>query len=423
MSREWVTKSVKLTAAGLLHIATAKSENDFTFVVGRRTYSCPWFLADFLSPKVGRLHMLDPSVNRFEVQTLDPGRHFPEFLLLAQGLCLQLTENNRPFLASLACELGNYELFFAVSDPVVESTLSEFTRFFETTDFGDYLSEQAVEFIAGHFFALDNCFLGTIPVPSLHRVLSHPSLRVGSDDALCDFIISRSEAGASLEESLECLELLEHVCFEYMSPEAVRCFVGWTQAHDGEFDISPALWRAIGRRLVLPVTLPGDLNRLMVPMSLRATAILERLSRAHRGNLHDQKIVTVRASSTARRCEPKDILASDRVFTSGDKRQQQWLCFDFNDREVFPTAYSINSNPGPGLGSWVIEGSMDGSNWFEMDRRQKPCAANARIEVQEPLSCRAVRLRQTGLNQQGTNVLCLSRFEIYGTIRDSPRSQ
>jgi hypothetical protein len=108
------TFGVRLGASGLNNIAASKAENDFSFIVGDRTYSCPWFVADFISPRIAHLHEVDASVNEFLVTTEDCENEFSTFLGLGRGLVAEVSERNRLFLLSLAGELGNVEFYFAI---------------------------------------------------------------------------------------------------------------------------------------------------------------------------------------------------------------------------------------------------------------------------------------------------------------------
>jgi hypothetical protein len=93
------------------NIATSRLENDFTFIVGDLSYSCPWFVAAWRPPKVAQLRSLDPTLREFTIETKDPGNHFEEFLSLGRGCGVAITEANRSFLLAIAFELANEELF------------------------------------------------------------------------------------------------------------------------------------------------------------------------------------------------------------------------------------------------------------------------------------------------------------------------
>jgi hypothetical protein len=43
-----------------------------------------------------------------------------------------------------------------------------------------------------------------------------------------------------------------------------------------------------------------------------------------------------------------------------------WVCWDFHELRIGPTYYTIVNGM---MRSWVIEGSVDGEKWTEMDRQ------------------------------------------------------
>jgi hypothetical protein len=105
----------------------------------------------------------------------------------------------------------------------------------------------------------------------------------------------------------------------------------------------------------------------------------------------------------------------------------QSICYDFKKNRVTVTHYVIRSdwNGGVGYGnlkSWIIEVSMQGSNWIEVDRRvnnktlndmnamQWFAVANANEEA------KFVRIRQIDKNCGGNSQIVLSSFELFGTL-------
>jgi hypothetical protein len=65
------TLEAKLSADGVRNITISRIENEFDLIAGDNRYSCPWFVATFLSPKIAQLHALDPSICEFHVETKD----------------------------------------------------------------------------------------------------------------------------------------------------------------------------------------------------------------------------------------------------------------------------------------------------------------------------------------------------------------
>jgi hypothetical protein len=75
-------KEVNISARGLDKLRTSRIEKDFTFIVGEHHYNCPWFIAEFLSPRVNDLRSKDVTMNEFLIETEDPGRFFENILSL-----------------------------------------------------------------------------------------------------------------------------------------------------------------------------------------------------------------------------------------------------------------------------------------------------------------------------------------------------
>jgi hypothetical protein len=75
------------------------------------------------------------------------------------------------------------------------------------------------------------------------------------------------------------------------------------------------------------------------------------------------------------------------------------------------------------LRSWVLEGSVDGSSWVCLAEQKD----NATTHSEHPIGTFAVsgsskyrflRLRQTGKNYRGDDLLILFAFEIFGQLSE-----
>jgi hypothetical protein len=105
----------------------------------------------------------------------------------------------------------------------------------------------------------------------------------------------------------------------------------------------------------------------------------------------------------------------------------QWICYDFKNMRVKPTYYSVcsySSNPNSHhLKSWALETSEDGSKWTEVDKREDNYDLNGSnitksFQLRRGENCRFVRLRQTGKNHCGFDIMMLSAFELFGTLEE-----
>ena len=153
------------------------------------------------------------------------------------------------------------------------------------------------------------------------------------------------------------------------------------------------------------------------------------MTRKYGGNLHNLKIVTASASGYLGENFPANAisLAADTVFLSSPV-PNSWLSYDFGERLVCPTNYTIRSwfrgrVGAANLKSWVIEGSLDGETWDILDRRKDDNHLNDRnaigsfdISPKPERTYRFIRLRQTDKTHSGEDNIQLWSFEIFGTL-------
>jgi hypothetical protein len=173
-------------------------------------------------------------------------------------------------------------------------------------------------------------------------------------------------------------------------------------------------------------TVDGKSPRLSIPFDSgsRLQGIIHHLNSKFGGNVHDKNIVNITASSCNRRRLARNLadLENNNFFNSQDQ-PNQWFCYDFQNRQIIPTHYSINSyrytNYNPQ--SWVIETSIDGVNWTEVDRKEQCrdlCVVRQirTFPIANGTACRCIRFRHTATNPAGNHHLCLTSFEVFGTL-------
>jgi hypothetical protein len=159
--------------------------------------------------------------------------------------------------------------------------------------------------------------------------------------------------------------------------------------------------------------------------------ILSHLSRKHGGNVHDTGIVTITSSSIYNdnpHYSVNHLARQDaRLIFCSKNEVNQWVQWDFHELRVNPEHYSIQTQGFPQcnchLKSWVIEGSIDGLSWTELDRRTDNNDLNERLAVHsfsisKPIECRFIRLRQTGRNHAKSRLLAFYHFEVFGSLRE-----
>jgi hypothetical protein len=152
--------------------------------------------------------------------------------------------------------------------------------------------------------------------------------------------------------------------------------------------------------------------------------IIAHLTQKHSGNVHDTGIVTITSKSVRSNdpeVAPRNIadLTAQSCFISKDE-PGQWVCWDFHGIRVRLTHIALRRE---GLKSWVIDSSLDGENWTEIDRQTN--SQNSKGEenpyissfaVSKSIECCFIRLGHTGENHYGGNILALWAFEVFGTL-------
>ena len=154
--------------------------------------------------------------------------------------------------------------------------------------------------------------------------------------------------------------------------------------------------------------------------------IIAHLTQKCGGNVHEKGVVEVTARGGWSDHVPEHAveLGSDSEFCS-ENEEGSWLCYDFKGRRVTPTSYSIRSyNDSNRPKSWVLEVSNDGRSWDPVDRREDNSdlvgdgfvTHNFSISPVPGGRFRFVRLRMTGNNHSGGNLLDLTALEVFGVL-------
>ena len=161
--------------------------------------------------------------------------------------------------------------------------------------------------------------------------------------------------------------------------------------------------------------------------------IINHLASECGGNVHDKRVVDVSMPSiySGRSAKNAANVNDQTNYAQSDNQENAYLRYDFNDRKVRPTHYSIRSRHDYGKGihnlqHWVIEGSNTGTDdfWTVLDQRQDvkcldEMSAVGTFDIQSPngIFYRYLRIRQTGKDtSNGYSYLTLSALEFFGTL-------
>jgi hypothetical protein len=172
----------------------------------------------------------------------------------------------------------------------------------------------------------------------------------------------------------------------------------------------------------------SPLCKVGIPMqeAKSVEGILWYLTKKHGGHVHERGLVAVTSKSFWANApeylakNAADFTCPDWYFKSKDE-PGQWISWDFREMRVRPTHYTMMAQYPK---SWVVEGSLDGTNWTELDRQTdnedfENVEKTASFRISKPVDCRFIRLSQTGKNHKGTDCLGdLHVVEFFGTLSE-----
>jgi hypothetical protein len=157
--------------------------------------------------------------------------------------------------------------------------------------------------------------------------------------------------------------------------------------------------------------------------------IISYLTRKHGGNVSDKGIVTITSKSVFCNCRLYAVrhlaeldLSDPWSFVCFDSESEpgQWVCWDFKEMRVRPTHYTIMSVC---LKSWVVESSLDGVNWTEIDRETDIEGFRTHgwrvgsFGVSNSAECRFIRMTQTDKRYLfDDDILAIAAVEFFGTL-------
>jgi hypothetical protein len=407
-------------------------------------FTCPSFVAEFISPKLSRLRQVDATYCCYSVLTGDcsSGGHFKEVLNLCRGFSVELDSQNRDYLLLISEEFENdelHELVLGSSELTIDNVLTRLKRRYERCE-GNNLE---FEFLISHMNELSFESILELDYSILREIMNNPKFQIESEDWLFDIIMSEME-----RDSRKFL-LLELIYFEMLSSVSMKRFT--------ELDVrylehmNSCIWNRICARLIIPLSRESQEYRRRnwelsdryrcvshtFNMSSPFDGIISYLTSKHGGNIHDRGIVCVRQSSeydsTGHYAAKNCIDLNSSSFTITGNEPNQWLSIDFKEMRVKATHYSIRTRKDLGANShtprsWTIEVSEDGELWQEVDKKIDRMELNGgnlsnTYAILKPTLSRFLRFRQIVSHYLTQHYLEIQHFEVFGDLkeRDLPR--
>jgi hypothetical protein len=288
-----------------------------------------------------------------------------------------------------------------------------------------YSVEEEIKFIASHFHEIDTEQLKELKVETIESIVSHEDLCLSDEESLLDFIVSLGEEYAFLLRYVEC-------CF--LSLDGIKDFISRVD----ETRIDGRLWSSLCRRLCCELSDRKLSNPRFAKVNNKKDysytdghsfeGIIHAMTKECGGNVHRKGVVTITSSGDGWN---KPFQVADHGwdnYWNSQNGPNSWICFDFKERSVALSHYTLKSHSGTGhfFLAWVIEGSNDSSNWTTLDTRNTHSLNGPNIV--ETYKCsnddcseffRYIRMRQTGKTSHNGDYLILANIEFFGRVGES----
>lgn len=138
-------------------------------------------------------------------------------------------------------------------------------------------------------------------------------------------------------------------------------------------------------------------------------------------NIHDAGVVEITCSSSL--CnDPQWVSYRDwNGYWQSGAGEGSWICFDFKEKSIAPTNYSLRSISEYYPLHWEVKASTDGSSWVTLDSRDNDELEEGTIGI---YPCdgkgeffRFFKIAATGKSNLDEDYLSLSEVEFFGSLR------
>ena len=405
-------------------IPLEKYEKNFTFIVDGEPYFAPRFVADILSPQIRQLHFFDDSVQDFYINTndsehknLNGNNYFSEFLQMCNFEEHQLDDTQRELFSTYFLKLCNIKEYFRLTGTQFDTespaeSIEHLVKIEKVLlDNSDEIAyhqaniEKLISNISKKFYELSIEELKKLPFEYLYEIISSDQLVVRDEDWLFDIVLDLYENDSSYSK------LFSMILFTNLSTASIDKFIKRFSLDD----IDQEIWHSFCKRL-LPDENDRDISGRYLQSFKEYTletghefeGIMNHLTKETGGNIHDNGTIEITSNSIDSNFYPKNLVDYKSTnFYQSKEEPNPFICFDFKDRGIQLSGYSIGSGSNDQndqhLRNWVVEVSNDGQNYEEVDRHSDYSGLNGsrliktfNVKKTNEEFYRFIRLRSTG---------------------------
>lgn len=448
-----------------------KYEKNFTFIVNGKRYDTSRYIADLLSPIIRRSHYTDESLDSFNIKyykedmmnndsSSNEEDYFNEFLSLTEFNKKTINEAELKHYIEYFIQLGNMKEFLRLQPEktslteinpgnVIDrlSNLIQIIKAMNTnmkTETDTEIDEiycnsnikEMIKFASSHFSDICKDQIKSLPIEMIREILNEETLEIEDEDSLLNFILE-----LYLEED-KYSNLFEYVNFSNLSKESLNKFIEnfniddinqviWESIFESHFGLNEKEYSGNKRYKTSMKTFEHDSNK-------EFDGIMRHLSESTKGNIHDNGTIEITANSLFNNDNshhPKNVVdySNNNYYDSNTGVQNGEVCFDFKNKLIQLTEYSIKTSNGGQDGchlrSWVVEASNDKKNWEIVDQHEDDSSLRGsgrivtfKTKVKETNSFyRYIRIRQTGKSWSNSYDFIMYYVEFYGKLKESSK--
>lgn len=436
--------NIKLSSQGLGNINQEFLPDDFTFVIDGCSYSCNKIQADFISPKISKIHKVDPLIDTFKITNIeDPDGEFQAIIDFLKEGQLKMNPQKGSFYIQVFGQLGNSEiidnLLNIATDRIEKETIQR-DKLIETLILIDqldiYNKNSFFDYAATQFSDICNdIYDKSLSYNTIFSIVSSSSLKLENESQLVSFILNIVEH----EKDETFLSLIEYVDFEYISFNDLISLQSILEDYQISLKIiiDKLFQKIISKtsKIANIFTFEYDENK-----QNKLSGIINYLNHKSNGIASKNGTVNVTCSSVQNNyylanhncsnlCDFTDL--SDKSMWSPDNEENSYVQFDFINNKICMSNYTLHTPTADTKDypkSWIVQCSNDLNEWITVDKQIDQSVMNKRNSCQN-FKCqfnnnqffRYVRITSQGpcWNRSGRYYFDISAVEFFGFFKMS----
>lgn len=430
---------MQLKTSCILTVPFQTYDADFSFIVNGEEFKTSRFISDLLSPTICKMHLNDPTVDTYIINTKEKG-DFSLILQLVNFNEISFPDKDVPFISEVIEILGNNSISYESNTELTVDNVFTYIAKDEKNSFffhQRFLNE--IEFISSHFNELCEEHeeeFQSLSIDTLYDILNNHQLRLKSEDQLLNFINNLYTKNSSYSI------LYETVYFENVLTKSIKEFISFYDIND----ITGSTWNRLSNRLSIEIKNNGQLHQkgkksryIASPNAIQTfiyskenefNGIINYLKTKSNDDDDIKSFINISSSSSS------NILSSPYNTISYNENKNfmttnvsnSWIRFDFKKHRVILTDYTVMSGNAAANTTkpknWVIEASNDGNDWIIVDEQNDCPHLNGpnfvhsfKMNHQNDQAFRFVRMKLTGLNWGNSECLSLTKIEFFGNLK------